>query len=525
MKKLIFSVFALSCLVLSAQQATVRFSTNFVEDSGTVKAFNGVQGGPISVNSHDADLTEHYVKAGIKMVRFPYGDGFNDGFKYQPKEGAEVLRKISKLTISDIFPDRDADPDDPSSYNFSDIDKYVAAIKKSGAEPVWQAIYDIGKDSNGWMENGVQYGKSPADMTKWNTVVYNILRHFNNGWARGNRWNIKYVEFYHDPAGVGGYDFKFEDRNIRSNRIGDAKPGRVQLVNDFIEFVRMIEKYNSNNNGDVKAIGPGLDSEYALRYIPEIMNKFGALKINPRSIIFSYRDYNPPQKLFENASFIRKEIDRMVLGDYRGVPIWNVEWNWFTFRPPLEGKKNVTPNEVSSWIMAHNIQSKTLAQPYWSDAILYRLTRASMCRFNPKPQDSLYFNLDSNGEPKPAYFGLVAMDKIAKETPVRLSVKTASKDSLVTVLAAKSQNGRKLHLLVAYWNEKSEGVPYSIKYSIDVENFSQKEGLRGKLYVIDKNTKAFQVKKDVVAGRGRDGYIAVSEDIPIWSAHLFEFER
>jgi hypothetical protein len=334
------------------------------------------------------------------------------------------------------------------------------------------------------------------------------------------------VEFYHDSAGLGGYDFRFDDKNVRPLEFEDAKPGRVQFMNNFVEFIRTIEKYNNNYNGNVKVVGPGLDAEHTLKYIPEIMTKLSALKINPEILIFSYRDYNSPGKLLENASFIRREIDRMVLGNYRGMPIWNVEWNAFALFPPsIQNKKDTGTDEVSAWIMAHNIQTKTLVQPYWNEAMVFRANRAAMNKITEKPADSFYFNLDSKGEVRPAYLGWLAMDKIAKETPIRLKVQQERKDSLVTVLAAKSQNGRKLQLLVSFWKETADGISTSIRYSIDVANFRQRAGSTGRLYVIDKNSKALEVKKEISSDKSGGASFSISEDISLWSVHLLEFEK
>jgi len=519
-------MFLFCALCIFAQQSTVKFQISFVDDAGPMKALHGVQGGPLSTNSHDADLTSLYKDASIPYVRFPYGDGSMDDYKPASKEGkTQITKTISRLTLGDIFPNRDGDPNDEKNYNFSDIDKYVKAIKATGAEPVWQAIYDIGKESNAWLDNGRQEGKSPFEIMKWNTVVINTLRHFNNGWAKGGRWGIKYVEFINDPAGTGGYDFRFEDRNVRMGRITDAKPGRAQFLNDYIEFIKAIERYNSTYGGKIKVVGPSLDADQTIKFIPEIMNKIGALKINPELLIFSYRDYNSPQKIFENASFIRREIDRLVLGNYKGIPLWCVEWNWSPIYTPLQDKKDATPADISAWIMSHNIQTMTLARPYWDASIIYRANRQAISSALPEPSNSYYFDLDAKGEPKPAYFALMAINKLLKETPLCLPVKGGTKENLITLLAAKSLNSKKLIMLLTYWKESNIGVPGSVRYSIDVANFSFKEGNKGKLYILDKNTKNMEMAKEIIPSRGKNGEMIVSEDISLWSSHLIEFEK
>lgn len=517
---------ALLGLNLSAQQAALKFQTSFVDDSGQVKPLHGIHGGPLSTNSLDPDLTEHYKNAGIPFVRFPYGDGFADEFKPVVKEGQTAVSKVlTKLTLGDIFPDSDADPNDEKKYDFSDIDKYVKSIKSSGAEPIWQVIFDIGKGSSAWLDNGKQVGKSPQDIMKWNAVVINVLRHFNNSWAKGGRWGVKYIEFLYDPSGFGGYDFRFEDRNVRMGRIGDAKPGRAQFLNDYVEFIRTVERYNSNFGGNVKVLGPGLDAEQTIRFIPEFMNKIAAVKVNPSLVIFTYKDYNTPQKIFENASFIRKEIDRLVLGNYRGIPLWCTEWNWSSYYSPLQDSKNISSAQVSAWIMSHHIQTMTLAQPYWDASIIYRGNREAPSQPLPSLNNSYYFDFNNKVSVKPAYFALAAMNKIYKETPVRLPVKGGTKENLITLFAAKSANSKKLILLLSFWKERAESVPAMIRYSVDVSNFQFNEGQRGKLYIIDKNTKSLQPVKEIIPTMGRNGEMSITEDISLWSAQIIEFER
>ncbi|MEM4720261.1 MAG: hypothetical protein QXZ30_02385, partial [Candidatus Bilamarchaeaceae archaeon] len=70
-----------------------------------------------------------------------------------------------------------------------------------------------------------------------------------------------------------------------------------------------------------------------------------------------------------------------------------------------------------------------------------------------------------------------------------------------------------------------EGAPLSLRYSIDVANFLPKEGYRGKLYVIDKNSKALESSRGIAGTRGRESGEVVAEEISLWTAQLLEFER
>jgi hypothetical protein len=50
-----------------------------------------------------------------------------------------------------------------------------------------------------------QAGRPPRDVAKWASVIQHALIHFNEGWANGHAWNVRYVEFINEPFGLGGF--------------------------------------------------------------------------------------------------------------------------------------------------------------------------------------------------------------------------------------------------------------------------------------------------------------------------------
>jgi len=67
------------------------------------------------------------------------------------------------VDIPNIFPDFDADENDPASYDFTFTDWLMTAIKKQGCE--------------------------------------HVVRHYNEGWADGFHYDIKYWEIWNEPEG------------------------------------------------------------------------------------------------------------------------------------------------------------------------------------------------------------------------------------------------------------------------------------------------------------------------------------
>jgi xylan 1,4-beta-xylosidase len=86
-----------------------------------------------------------------------------------------------------IFPHMSADTEDPRSYDFAATDRLVASIKSGGAEPLFQ----IGRSDSA--------PEPPADPDKWAQIVRHIVLHYNQGWARGFRYHIRYWEIWDAP--------------------------------------------------------------------------------------------------------------------------------------------------------------------------------------------------------------------------------------------------------------------------------------------------------------------------------------
>ena len=91
------------------------------------------------------------------------------------------------------FPDWKADPEKPESYNFGPTDKVLAAIRASGAE----VYYRIGRS---WGANI----NPPEDFDKFANVVKHIAMHYNQGWANGFHYDIRYWEFWNEPEAYSG---------------------------------------------------------------------------------------------------------------------------------------------------------------------------------------------------------------------------------------------------------------------------------------------------------------------------------
>ena len=131
---------------------------------GTLRPFSGVQ-------AVDGEGSALYRAARVDLVR--------------------IHDPAGVATIDAIFPDINADANDPKNYRFAAVDRLVAAIKSAGAEPLFGLAGGLG---------GVG-GAAPTapDADKWALIVRHIVLHYSAGWNKGSRNQVRYWEVWDAP--------------------------------------------------------------------------------------------------------------------------------------------------------------------------------------------------------------------------------------------------------------------------------------------------------------------------------------
>ena len=112
-----------------------------------------------------------------------------------------------------VFPNPNADPALPESYDFRLTDEYIAAVRKTGAEPIYRLGESIEHTS---VKRQVH---PPADMEKWAAVCLGIIRHYNEGWANGFHHKIRYWEIWNEPENRPAMWSGTDDDYLRLYRI------------------------------------------------------------------------------------------------------------------------------------------------------------------------------------------------------------------------------------------------------------------------------------------------------------------
>ena len=146
--------------------------------TGRIKPMHGVGAGPVT-GSFTYDASDEFRAAGIPFgrthdIEYPFGAG-------------------EFVDIHCIFPWFDADENDPASYNFTLTDEYLRLMREAGTEP----FYRLGSTIE--HQPIKRHILPPKDFGKWARVCSHIIAHYNEGWANGYRWNIRYWEIWNEP--------------------------------------------------------------------------------------------------------------------------------------------------------------------------------------------------------------------------------------------------------------------------------------------------------------------------------------
>ena len=131
------------------------------------------------------------------------------------------------VDVPNIFRDFNADVNDPASYDFVFTDWLLAELVKADCEPYYRLGITI--ENNADMK--AYRTAPPQDFQKWAEICEHIVAHYNEGWANGFHYNIRYWEIWNEPDGtVPGFPYRAE--------LWNGTPEQFYELMDFIDFLR-----------------------------------------------------------------------------------------------------------------------------------------------------------------------------------------------------------------------------------------------------------------------------------------------
>lgn len=162
-----------------------KIKVDFSKVTGTMKPVHAVGQPPIIGWSSDK-LFHYLTEAGIPYARLhDVGGGFGGG-KF--------------VDIPNVFPDFNADPDDPASYDFTWTDPLITSLMNAKVEPYYRLGVTI--ENEVWRK--AYRVNPPEDPEKWAKICAGVIRHYTKGWANGFEYDIKYWEIWNEPECTNG---------------------------------------------------------------------------------------------------------------------------------------------------------------------------------------------------------------------------------------------------------------------------------------------------------------------------------
>ena len=164
---------------------------------GTIRSFQGVNGVPTPIMAGLPNLEQQYRALHVDVIRTHDTMGPTDIdatysvdnplLAWLVPDTAQRAKLVNAANAAAIFPDWNADPEKPQSYNFGPTDRVIDGIRATGAK----VYYRIGRS---W---GADFTKLP-DLDKFAAVVKHIAMHYNRGWAHGLQNAVEYWEFWNE---------------------------------------------------------------------------------------------------------------------------------------------------------------------------------------------------------------------------------------------------------------------------------------------------------------------------------------
>lgn len=161
---------------------TLRFNLN--QEGKKFKILNATNGGPWHKRHATDQLRSNF--ADYKAARIPYSRNHDSAV-------CGIYGGPYSHDITCIFPNFDADPYDPDSYDFACTDESILVCLDAGTK----TFFRLGQT----IEHQIKKHGTlpPKDFKKWAVICEHIIRHYNEGWADGYELDMPYWEIWNEP--------------------------------------------------------------------------------------------------------------------------------------------------------------------------------------------------------------------------------------------------------------------------------------------------------------------------------------
>jgi len=339
------------------------------------------------------------------------------------------------VDIHVVFPNFDADPNLPESYDFSRTDDYIQAIINVGS----QIVYRLGESIEHTRKK--YFVHPPKDYLKWAAICVGIIRHYNEGWANGFRHNIQYWEIWNEP----------ENRPAMWSGSDD----------DYLRLYETTAKAIKSRFPTLRVGGPALGSTGelvgdTLRPTPFLLNFLDRCRRRAVPLdFFSWHRYAAdPEELTMRAHAVRRLLDAK---GFRATESHLNEWNYLpdeNWHPILLAGQGIEREKCYAKIGgAPGAAFVACALSSFQDCPIDVANY-----YTGEIQGFGLFTFD--GVPKKTFYAIKAFRALL-DTPIRFAITNASAG--LTLCAGRNVAGTEAAVLISNFNSAEKKARFSIK--------------------------------------------------------------
>lgn len=365
---------------------------NVSSQIGHIRSLQGVNDGPISLNGVNVAAQQRQLSVDFVRIHDASYTGAGDIY----------------VGTDSLFHDWGKDPDDPASYNFEPTDRLIKSIVDNGAEVYFRVGCSVPQDTT----DPAGFVTPPPDMDKFAAVARHVAQHYNDGWANGFHFNIRYWEVWNEA------DLQPFWRDGTS----------AQYHELYAKTAQALKSYDTS----LRVGGPAIATHSDLTGLRESF--LGFVRDNRLPLdFFSFHHYTvasiDPLDFVRLTNMYRELLDQF---GFHQTELHLTEWNFALESPELD------PAQLSPMYRA----------AFVADALIYMqdspLDRAFFYR-GDAGEGSLYlFNADGTFKKVTRAFEAVGT---LNETPVRLRA-SGSDQAGFAVLAGCTHNRHQIRVLI-----------------------------------------------------------------------------
>ena len=439
---------------------------DFSKREGVIKDMNAVNNGPAGSAVRKTGNVKLY-----ESLKIPYARLHDSAF-YYGNYGGEYAVDVHR-----VFPNFDADENDPASYLFEPTDGYLKSIEAVGTK----IYYRLGASIEHDYKRGTY---PPKDFAKWARICEHIIMHYTEGWANGFNMDIKYWEVWNEP------DCKNAD---------GSNPCWQGTFPQFYDFFEIVVKYLKGRFPILKIGGPATCNLWQREFGAGIVKAIGERKI-PIDFYSIHWYGHRPCDFKETIELAVRDLEENGIKDVElHLNEWNYNAGWLG---EIYKKSMATIRSIKGAAFVGSLMS--IGQKSALDMLMYYEARP--CLFN-----GLFESTDD--KVFKSYYTFKAFSEVKK---LGTAVYCEDDEDVFTIA---SSNGDEKAVLVSRFND--DDATLSKKVELELCNMTDGEAVKVDYYILDETHDLELVRSEYFTSNKAVAHI----DMANFSVYLIKIKK